>query len=301
MRRRPSTLTIGAAAAAIGLLIGASAGHMMAEPGDRGQSVTLLAGPDGAPRAAALPGPTLNLAAVARKATSDAQRRGADISFTLLDRQTGKEVSSGDDSAFPIASVAKLFIADDLLMQSAQKKAPLSAKDQQAIEVMLQSSDDYAANGFWTRDGGNAIIKRVAARYGLTKTTAPYDGNWWNTMSSTDDLVHYYGKLLDGTGGLPAQAANLIVSNLAASKPVGVDGYPQRFGIPDGLFAEPVAVKQGWMCCWNGNSWVHMSTGAVGNDRRYVIAIGSMQPVDDATARNTVTETLKKIFPGGRI
>lgn len=301
MRRRPSTLAIGAAAAAIGLLIGASAGHLMSETGDRAQAVTLLAGPDGARRAVVLPEPALNIDAVARKATSDAQRRGADISFTLLDRQTGREVSSGDNAAFPIASVAKLFIADDLLMQSAQKKAPLSAKDRQAIEVMLQSSDDYAADDFWTRGDGNAIVKRVASRYGLTKTTAPYDGNWWNTMSSTDDLVHYYGKLLDGTGGLPPQAANLIVSNLAASKPVGVDGYPQRFGIPDGLFAEPVAVKQGWMCCWNGNSWVHLSTGAVGNDRRYVIAIGSMQPVDDATARNTVTDTLKKIFPGGRI
>ena len=303
MRRRPSTLAIGAAATAVGLLIGATAGHLMTQPGDPPQSVTLLAaGPDGTPPAAlAVPEPTLNLDAIARRATSDAQRNGADISFTLLDRSTGKEVSSGDNAAFPIASVAKLFIADDLLMNDAQKKAPLSPRDRHALEAMLQFSDDNAADDFWTRGGGNAIIDRVAARYGLTKTTAPYDGNWWNTMSSTADLVTYYAKLLDGTGGLPPEAADVIVSNLAASKPVGVDGYPQRFGIPDGLFAEPVAVKQGWMCCWNGDNWLHMSTGVVGNDRRYVIAIGSMQPVDDATARNTITETLKKIFPGGRI
>ena len=248
-----------------------------------------------------MPETTAKLEAAARKAISDAQASGADVSFTLLDRRTGKQVSTGDQAPFPIASVAKLFIADDLLMQSAQRKAPLSAQDQQALEVMLQSSDDFAADDFWVRGGGNAVVDRVAARYGLTKTTAPYDGNWWNTMSTTDDLVHYYAKLLDGTGGLPAQAANLIVSNLAASKPVGVDGYPQRFGIPDGLFAEPVAVKQGWMCCWNGNNWLHMSTGAVGSDRRYVIAIGSMQPVDDVTARNTITATVKEIFPGRRI
>ena len=223
------------------------------------------------------------------------------MSFTLLDRQTGKIISSGDDAPFPIASVAKLFIADDLLTQTVQRKAPLSPQDRQGLEAMLRSSDDLAADDFWTRGGGNAIVDRVAARYKLGKTTAPYDGNWWNTMSSTADLVSFYRKLLDGSGGLPQQEANLILTNLAASTPVGVDGYPQRFGIPDGLFAEPVAVKQGWMCCWNGDNWLHMSTGVIGADRRYVIAMGSMQPVDDVTARNTMTETIKKMFPGGRI
>ena len=114
-------------------------------------------------------------------------------------------------------------------------------------------------------------------------------------------LVKYYSMLLDGSGGLPPQQANIMVSDLAQSTPTGIDGYPQRFGIPDGLFAESVAVKQGWMCCWNGANWLHMSTGVVGPDRRYVMAIVSLQPVDDATARNTITETLMTMFPGGRI
>ena len=72
-------------------------------------------------------------------------------------------------------------------------------------------------------------------------------------MSTTVDLVWYYSMLLDGSGGLPPQQANIMVSDLAQSTPTGIDGYPQRFGIPDGLFAESVAKsKQGWMCCWNG-------------------------------------------------
>ena len=53
--------------------------------------------------------------------------------------------------------------------------------------------------------------------------------------------------------------------------------YPQRFGIPEGLYAESVAVKQGWMCCWNGGDSGYVSTGVIGSDRRYVVAIGSMQ------------------------
>ena len=120
-------------------------------------------------------------------------------------------------------------------------------------------------------------------------------------MSSTADLVRYYDMMLDGFGGLPREQADIVMSDLAASTPLGVDGYPQRFGIPDGLSAETVAVKQGWMCCWGVGEQVHLSTGVVGADRRYVIAVASMQPVDEAAARNTVTQVVKTVFPGGRI
>ena len=111
--------------------------------------------------------------------------------------------------------------------------------------------------------------------------------------------------MLAGTGGLPPEQASMILSNLAASTPTAPDGmvpggvYPQRFGIPEGLFAEPVAVKQGWMCC----------------DRR-----GLDAPVDrrdrprpslrhgdqlDAAHRRrrpratTITQAVKTMFPGG--
>jgi hypothetical protein len=77
--------------------------------------------------------------------------------------------------------------------------------------------------------------------------------------------------------------------------------YPQRFGIPEGLYAEPVAVKQGWMCCVDSD-WMHLSTGVIGPDRRYVMAISSMQPTgDSAAARQIITQAVKTMFPGGSI
>ena len=299
MRRQPSILLTGTAMVAAGLLLGASSAASHA-PGDR---VTLLASGPGATldAPAAPPEPLVNLDTLAGEAISIAEERGADITFELLDRQTGRMVHGGDGAAFPLASVAKLFIADDLLMQTVQRKARLSADDRSGLDAMLRSSDDYAANVFWARGGGNAIISRVAARYGLTATTPPYDGNWWTTMSTVADLVRYYDKLLDGSGGLPRQQTQMILDDLGASTPLGADGYPQTFGIPDGLFAEHVAVKQGWMCCWNGPNWLHMSTGVAGPGNRYVIAIGSMQPVDEATARNTITQVVKGMFPGGHV
>ena len=318
MRRRPSVLLASVVSLTVGLLLGASSARLAAgsengpplrvsllvdgPAGSRPAPPAALAAPTNQPAAVAAPtDPIANLDALARKAAADASKKGADITFSLLDRKTGRLISTGDQAPFPIASVAKLFIADDLLMELSKSKRTLSVEDRRGLDVMLRSSDDFPADDFWIRDGSNAVIARVVARYGLASTTAPYDGNWWNTMSTTKDLVRYYDMLLDGTGGLPPQQAAVIMSNLAASTPKGIDGYPQRFGIPDGLFAESVAVKQGWMCCWNGPNWLHMSTGVVGADRRYVIAMGSMQPVDEAAARNTMTQTLKTMFPGGRI
>jgi len=310
MRRRPSVLLTGAAAVLVGVSVAASSAQVNSGSADAGpQRVTLLsADPAGIPHAPVLapvpdapPEAMVGLDVRAQQAAADAANKGADIGFTLLDRTTGRVVSGGDGSAFPIASVSKLFIADDLLLQVAKGQRQLSPEERQAFDVMLRASDDNAAEIFWSESGGSDVISRVIARYGFSGTSAPYDGHWWNTMSTTADLVRYYAKLLDGTGGLPPQQAAMILSDLSASTPNGLDGYPQRFGIPDGLFGEPVAVKQGWMPGWNGSDWLHISTGVIGPDRRFVIAMASLQPVDDATARDTITQAIKTMFPGGRI
>jgi hypothetical protein len=235
------------------------------------------------------------------QAVADAASSGADVSVVVMDRDTGQIVSGGDGRPFPIASVTKLFIADELLLQESEGQTTLSPADRKSLDVMLRSSDDSAAETFWNRIGGSAVISRVVARYGLTGTTAPYNGKWDVTLSTASDLVRYYDMLLDGSGGLPPEQANVIMSNLAQSTPTGIDGYPQRFGIPEGLFAEPVAVKQGWFCCWNGGNQLHVSTGAIGPDRRYVMALGSLEPTDQATARATMTQVVKTMFPGGKI
>ena len=236
-----------------------------------------------------------------RQATADAAKSGAHIETVVLDRDTGQIVSNGVNTPFPVASVVKLFIADDLLLQESEGKTKLSAADRKSLDIMLRSSDDGAAQTFWDRSGRNAVIARVVARYGLTGTTAPSNGHWDVTLSTASDLVRYYDMLLDGTGGLPPEQVNVIISDLAQSTPTGTDGYPQRFGIPEGLYAEPVAVKQGWFCCWNGANQLHVSTGAIGPDHRYVMAISSLDPDNPAAARETVTQAVRTMFPGGKI
>jgi hypothetical protein len=257
--------------------------------------------PEAPPAQPAAPLGFEGLDARVRQATDDAAATGADIETAVLDRSTGQLVTGGGNRPFPIASVVKLFIADDLLLQETEGKTTLSAADRRSLDVMLRSSDDSAAQNFWDRSGGNAVIARVKARYGLAGTTAPYNGRWDVTTSTAGDLVRYYDMLLNGSGGLPPEQASIIINNLAQSTPTGNDGYPQRFGIPEGLYAEPVAVKQGWFCCWNGGNQLHVTTGTFGPEHRYVMAIGSLDPTGAAAARANLTQAVKTMFPGGRV
>jgi hypothetical protein len=291
----------GLAIVGVALLVnGCEARVWGAPPSAENTSQATAVAPAASPPARPAAAPLAGLDARVRQAIANAAASGADIETVVLDRTTGQIVSEGS-TPFPIASVVKLFIADDLLLQESQGKTTLSPADHKSLDLMLRSSDDSAAQSFWDRSGQNAIITRVVARYGLTGTTAPYNGHWDVTQSTAGDLVRYYAMLLDGTGGLPPAQANVIIGNLAQSTPTGTDGYPQRFGIPDGLYAEPVAVKQGWFCCWNGANQLHVSTGIIGPDHRYLMAISSLDPDDAADARETITDAVKAMFPGGKI
>lgn len=311
--RRPLGLltTTVATSAVVSLLAGCTAAGSGAPPVSSGPHLTVVAplgtmaplpeAPPDEPSAA-----FTGLAEREREATSAAAAAGADITAAVLDRNTGQLVTNGNGMTIAIASVVKLFIADDLLLQEAEGRTTLSPEDRKSLDVMLRSSDDSAAEVFWNRSGGSAIIDRVVQRYGLSQTRRPSNGRWFNTISTATDLIRYYDMLLSGAGGLPTEQANIILSNLAASTPTAPDGmvpggiYPQRFGIPEGMFAEPVAVKQGWMCCV-GADWMHLSTGVVGPNRRYVMVIGSMQATNDDSARQTITDAVKTMFPEGKI
>ncbi|MDT5365081.1 MAG: hypothetical protein QOC69_6843 [Mycobacterium sp.] len=314
MHRRPSTLLmVSAVAVAVVTVVAGCEAKVYGTPPPRpgGPQLTIVA-PQGsmAPLPEAPPDEPVaaftGLDVRERQATAEAAKAGADITAAVLDRNTGQLITNGNGTTIAIASVVKLFIADDLLLQVSNGQTQLSPADRQAFDQMLRQSDDSAAENFWNRGGGSAIVTRVAARYGLGSTRPPNNGRWFNTISTATDLVRYYDMMMTGAGGLPPEQASVILSNLAASTPMAIDGmmpggvYPQRFGIPDGLFAEPVAVKQGWMCCI-GADWMHLSTGVIGPDRRYIMVIGSMQAADADTARSTITQAVKTMFPTGQI
>jgi hypothetical protein len=85
------------------------------------------------------------LTARAQQAAAEAAKAGANISAVVLDRNTDQVISSGNAAPTPIASVVKLFIADDLLLQEAKGQTELTPEDRKAFDAMLRSSDDSAA------------------------------------------------------------------------------------------------------------------------------------------------------------
>ncbi|BBY88228.1 hypothetical protein [Mycolicibacterium tokaiense] len=305
---RASNLVKGTVVAVSAALIAGSAGceaRVYGSPGhDSPMSVVVPQAPAETEAAAPIAPPMsfTGLQGRADDAVRAAADQGADIGLMVLDRETRQQVSAGRITGWATASVVKLFIADDLLL----REPNLSPDDRALLDVMLRSSDDSAAETFWNRGGGSAIVDRVTARYGLRDTSPPNNGRWFNTITSAADLVRYYDMMLAGTGGLPRERASIIMSNLAASTPTAPDGtqpggiYPQRFGIPEGLPAERVAVKQGWMCCIGGD-WMHLSTGVLSADRRYIMVIYALQPVGAEAARETITAAVRAVFPTGRV
>ncbi|NLV80133.1 MAG: serine hydrolase [Rhodococcus sp.] len=207
-----------------------------------------------------------------------AAARGATVTVAVLDRVTGARTIGGANVPLETASVVKLFIADDLLFRERIGELLLTDDDHALIDVMLTSSDDYAASTLWDAYGGPEMVDRVADRHDLTGTVAS-DSSWWNTTTTASDLLTWYDDLLSGTGGLDETATTRIVGALMDFDDTGSDGYDQRFGLPDGLpdAIEP-GMKAGWMCCID-DSWVHLSTGFFGTDHRYVLAVLAKETV----------------------
>ena len=203
MRRRPSRLV--AVTAAVLAVAGCEARVYGTPPVDPAAPQLTVVAPQGplAPLPEAAPDDAAaafeGLDGRTRQATAEAAAKGADITTVVLDRSTGQRVSNGNGRGIAIASVVKLFIADDLLLRG----PPLSPDDRKMFESMLRSSDDSAAEVFWNRGGGSAIVTRVAARYGSAATRPPGNGRWFNTISTAADLVRYYDMMLSGAGGLP--------------------------------------------------------------------------------------------------
>jgi hypothetical protein len=134
-------------------------------------------------------------------------------------------------------------------------------------------------NALWSRFDGEGAAARVRARLHLATAKAPSDPSQWGEMSvSAIDFVRIWQYVLDE---LPAADRNLLMSAMDAAPDKAKDGFNQAFGLlspavngPDG----PGAVaKQGWMCCFSGQYYLH-SSGTVGADNRYLMVLLTREP-----------------------
>jgi hypothetical protein len=198
---------------------------------------------------------------------------GTEIGLVVYDRLTEAVLTSAHaDQQFYTASVVKLLIVIQVL-RGAGWEVP-TGSEREDLVAMLSRSADGIASRLWGAYGGPAIITEVAALVELSGTSPPRSpGRWELTRMSPRDVFSVY-EYIDNE--MPRDAREFVLTALANASNLAVDGFDQFFGIPRALPDTEWAIKQGWMRIDNG--LVLNTTGIVGSDQRYVVALLTQQP-----------------------
>ncbi len=236
------------------------------------------------------------------QATAFAADQGLSVSIAVIDRVLGEEIANGpaaDTSTFG-ASLVKVFLADNLLHRQRAGEFQLSEQDRALLETMLIGSDDTATDSLYGRFGGAEMVREVAQRYQLPSVMPTNQAGFWElTTLSARGVARYYDRLLSRT---PMADRDYIVDLLRRSMEVASDGFNQFFGLPNALPGQTLAIKQGWMCCPRDSSYLH-TTGIVGTDNRYTVAILTTDPGVFSTAYSTsvLDQIAAFVFPPGSV
>jgi hypothetical protein len=127
----------------------------------------------------------------------------------------GTTVLSEDaDDATWTASLIKLLVVEQLLVDDEVGDADLATGDLALMERAIEASDDDAMNTLWVRYDGAALVTAAADRLDLDATAPPTEAGQWGESTTS-----------------------------------AADGFDQQFGV---LAQAPAttgtAAKQGWMC-----------------------------------------------------
>jgi hypothetical protein len=233
--------------------------------------------PSAAPPPPAAPAPA-GRAAAEGAAAEDVAAASTQLGVAVLDRVTGEfAVGRRGDEPIYTASEAKIVLVVDMLDR---RRLDGLAVDDAALDLVrraLSRSDDNAMNALWTRFDGPGAAGRVARRLGLTGTSNPEDTGQWGQMEvSAADTVRIWRYVLET---MPAADRDLMMTDLRAATPEGADGFDQSFGLLDPTVRGPRATvaKQGWMCCFSGQYYLH-TAGSIGTDQRYLVAVLTRVP-----------------------
>lgn len=234
------------------------------------------------------PTPPVDPAGPVDDALAAAADDGVTLGVVVVDRPSGAVLLDRDaDSPYPSLSLLKVMIAADVLTTgwpvgadptavTGASDAPLPALTDPAqidavLTRMIATSDDVIASDLYDATGGDAMVERVAQRYGMTGTTPTPDGEYWgNVQVTASDLA----ALLTGVLADP-QTANVVGPAMRTTTAIAADGVDQRFGMRT---VPGAGSKQGWGCCLSGIAGIH-SMGFT--DDRIVVVLSGTEPDDD--------------------
>ncbi|MCP2260535.1 Beta-lactamase class A [Streptoalloteichus tenebrarius] len=263
------------------------------DPEDLATAPTLVVEPT-APSPAPLPRDAGSGASAERAlAAARAAAPGTALGVAVYDRRRGAFLARyGADRRFTSASLVKVLIALEALDR--QRGGPSAGLADQ-LHQMLARSDDGIANVLWPQHGGPEIVRRVAARAGMTHTRPPKDPDrWGDTVVTAGDVVALYQYVVDEA---PPAHRDLLLRALRAAPRRAADNLDQHFGIPRAAGGRPWAVKQGWACCLPDR--VLHTTGLVGPGDRHIVVVLSSHPArrSQSVAAGYVTAATAALTP----
>lgn len=244
------------------------------------------------PAAPAPPAPT-GAAAAAVGAAESAVGPSTELAVVVLDRTTG-EIAVGEQGreAFFAASLAPVVVAVDLLERRRTGDLELDERALQLIGRALGPNDEDAMDTLWSRYDGAGAAGRVGQRLGLTGTVAPEsEDEWGQLMVPAEDMVRIWRHVLEK---MPAADRHLLLEDLDAAPDESEDGFDQAYGLlsPQIRTAQGAVAKQGWLCCVEGERYLH-SAGTLGADHRYVVTF--MAKVPRAQGWDTTREEMDEV------
>ncbi|GII91672.1 hypothetical protein Ssi02_19030 [Sinosporangium siamense] len=186
-----------------------------------------------------------------------ARSRPGTVAAAAYDRATGVGYSFRDDSAFMLASVAKVDILTALLFQAQQAGRTLTREERTLASRMIRQSDNVAAHRLYTAIGGHQGLSRVLTGLGIHNTRPGTGLLWGATLSHPSDQVRLLDVLSDPEGPLIEPHRRYAMRLMTTVTPT------QAWGVSAGAAKGTiVALKNGWLPAQSqGGLWTVNSIG----------------------------------------
>jgi beta-lactamase class A len=194
-------------------------------------------------------------------------RRG-NITAAVENLRTGRTYLWNPQERAQTGSIIKADILETLLHQAIVSHTALDEGTTDAVQGMIEESDNDDATELWNQVGGANGISAYNKLVGMTQTDPNTDGYWGETTTSAADQLKLLRQLVDKHGLLDASSQRYqlgLMKNVIPGQKWGVSS-----GVPAGV---SVALKNGWLPLSSDTDWEINSIGRItGGGRWYLIA-----------------------------
>ncbi|MEU6577349.1 serine hydrolase [Streptomyces sp. NPDC046805] len=190
-----------------------------------------------------------------------------------LDDASREPVVYGDDTPYDTASIVKVDILAAALLQAQDAGRHLTEREQGEAKVMIERSDNAAANALWRHIGRAPGLEKANERLGLTRTKGGPGSKWGLTRTTASDQIRLLGAVFRTgpaayTGpSVLSEASRAYIRSLMARI---VD--EQAWGV-SAASGSDCALKNGWLQRTTTGLWDVNSVGQITVDgHHYLVA-----------------------------